>query len=289
MRMKASVARSPSTASGLSTAPFLAWRWRIVGRVQGVGFRPFVYRLAHSLGLRGWVRNSGGTVEIHAQGPAPLLKTFGRALLDQAPPASRPQLLEERAAPQEAATEFRILASAAGAPAQIHVPPDLFTCDECLIELRDSAARRYRYPFINCTQCGPRYTLIQALPYDRPNTTMAAFALCPACAAEYADPMDRRFHAQPLACQVCGPRLRWHADAGTSLQVGGNEAALDTAVAALRAGWIVAVRGIGGYHLLCDAGREDAVTRLRARKRRPAKPLALMVPWCGNDGLDHAR
>lgn len=287
--MKASVARSPSTASGLSTAPFLAWRWRIVGRVQGVGFRPFVYRLAHSLGLRGWVRNSGGTVEIHAQGPAPLLKTFGRALLDQAPPASRPQLLEERAAPQEAATEFRILASAAGAPAQIHVPPDLFTCDECLIELRDSAARRYRYPFINCTQCGPRYTLIQALPYDRPNTTMAAFALCPACAAEYADPMDRRFHAQPLACQVCGPRLRWHADAGTSLQVGGNEAALDTAVAALRAGWIVAVRGIGGYHLLCDAGREDAVTRLRARKRRPAKPLALMVPWCGNDGLDHAR
>lgn len=287
--MKASVARRPATAAEPSTAPFPAWRWRIVGRVQGVGFRPFVYRLAHSLGLRGWVRNSGGMVEIHAQGPAPLLQTFGRALLDQAPPASRPQLLDEHAAPQEAATEFRILVSTGGAQAQIHVPPDLFTCDDCLAELHDPAARRYRYPFINCTQCGPRYTLIQALPYDRPNTTMAGFTLCPACAAEYADPMDRRFHAQPLACPACGPRLRWRAEAGAAIEAGGNEAALDAAVAALRAGRIVAVRGIGGYHLLCDASREDVVTRLRSRKRRPAKPLALMVPWCGDDGLDQAR
>lgn len=278
---EATVERSP--------APILAWRWRIVGRVQGVGFRPFVYRLARSLGLQGWVRNTGGMVEIHAQGTAPLLRTFGHALLDQAPSASRPQLLDELAAPQEIATEFRILVSTAGAPAQIHVPPDLFTCDDCLAELRDPAARRYRYPFINCTQCGPRYTLIQALPYDRPNTTMARFALCPACAAEYTDPLDRRFHAQPLACPICGPHLHWQADANSIGDAGTSEAALDAAVAALRDGQIVAVRGIGGYHLLCDARDEDAIARLRLRKRRPAKPLALMVPWCGEDGLDHAR
>lgn len=287
--MTADVARCPTAGVAPSTASSATWRWRIGGRVQGVGYRPFVYRLAHSLGLCGWVRNSGGIVEIHAQGPAPLLQAFGRALLDQAPPAARPQLLEARAAPEEAAMAFRILASAGGAAAQIHVPPDLFACDDCLAELRDPAARRYRYPFINCTQCGPRYTLIEALPYDRPNTTMAGFALCPACGAEYADPLDRRFHAQPLACSVCGPRLRWHGEAGETSAAGGNEAALAAAVSALRAGRIVAVRGIGGYHLLCDAGNEDAVARLRARKRRPAKPLALMVPWRGADGLDQAR
>ena len=287
--MTADVARCPTAGVAPSTASSATWRWRIGGRVQGVGYRPFVYRLAHSLGLCGWVRNSGGIVEIHAQGPAPLLQAFGRALLDQAPPAARPQLLEACAAPEEAAMAFRILASAGGAPAQIHVPPDLFACDDCLAELRDPAARRYRYPFINCTQCGPRYTLIEALPYDRPNTTMAGFALCPACGAEYADPLDRRFHAQPLACSVCGPRLRWHGEAGETSAAGGNEAALAAAVSALRAGRIVAVRGIGGYHLLCDAGNEDAVARLRARKRRPAKPLALMVPWRGADGLDQVR
>lgn len=287
--MNASAPLHTTVAVELAPAPSPARRWRIVGRVQGVGFRPFVYRLAQSLGLHGWVRNSGGMVEIHAQGTALLLQTFGRALLDQAPPASRPQLLEERAAPREAASGFRILASAAGAPAQIHVPPDLFTCDDCLAELRDPAARRYRYPFINCTQCGPRYSLIKALPYDRPNTTMAGFALCAACAAEYADPSDRRFHAQPLACPVCGPRLCWRGDAQSTEDAHSNEAALEAAVAALHDGQIVAVRGIGGYHLLCDAASENAVMRLRARKRRPVKPLALMVPWSGDDGLDQAR
>ncbi len=279
----------PATVAQRSTWSSASRLWRIGGRVQGVGFRPFVYRLAHRFGLRGWVRNSGGTVEICAQGLAPQLEAFGRALLDQAPPAARAQLLEERPAPEEPATEFRILASASGAPARIHVPPDLFACDDCLAELRDPAARRYRYPFINCTQCGPRYTLIRALPYDRLNTTMAGFALCPACAAEYANPLDRRFHAQPLACAVCGPQLRWYADLGEPCEVGGNDAALSAATSALHAGQIVAVRGIGGYHLLCDAGREDAVARLRARKRRPTKPLALMVTWCGDDGLDQAR
>jgi hydrogenase maturation protein HypF len=287
--MMADVARQPTAVVGPSSASSATWRWRIGGRVQGVGYRPFVYRLAHRLGLYGWTRNSGGTVEIHAQGPPSLLPVFGRALLDQAPPAARPQLLEVHPAPDEAATAFRILASADGAPARMHVPPDLFACDDCLAELRDPAARRYRYPFINCTQCGPRYTLIEALPYDRPNTTMAGFPLCPACGAEYADPLDRRFHAQPLACSACGPRLRWRDAAGEASEPGSNEAALAGAVSALRAGQIVAVRGVGGYHLLCDAGNDDAVVRLRARKGRPTKPLALMVPWRGADGLDQAR
>ncbi len=263
--------------------------WRIGGRVQGVGFRPFVYRLAHRLSLRGWVRNSAGSVEIYAEGSAPEVEAFGRALIDQAPPASRASLLEARAAPREHTTAFRILPSVKSAPARIHVPPDLFACDECLAELRDPLERRYRYPFINCTQCGPRYTLIRALPYDRPNTTMADFALCAACAAEYAQPLDRRFHAQPLACALCGPRLRWHVAGGELGEIHDNEAALRAGIGALRAGNIIAVRGIGGYHLLCDASREDAVALLRERKHRPGKPFALMVPWRGTDGLNLAR
>ena len=182
---------------------------------------------------------------------------------------------------------FRILASATGLQPHIHLPLDLFTCDDCLEELRDAAARRYRYPFINCTQCGPRYTLIRALPYDRPNTTMDRFVLCRDCAREYADPLDRRFHAQPLACPACGPMLRWRDGEGG--EVSGNAAALAAVQAALRSGKIVAVRGVGGYHLLCDAADETAVARLRERKGRPAKPLAVMVPWHGADGLACAR
>ena len=264
-----------------------ARRWRIAGRVQGVGFRPFVYRIAHQFELSGWVRNSGGVVEIHAQGAPERLRAFGEALLARAPPTARPRLLDAQPVSEAGTEGFRILASAAGAQPYVHVPPDLFTCDDCLAELRDPRARRHRYPFINCTQCGPRYTLIRALPYDRANTSMAGFALCPDCAREYADPLDRRFHAQPLACPVCGPTLRWTDAAARA--VCGNAAALAAAQAALRAGRIVAVRGIGGYHLLCDAADENAVARLRARKGRPAKPLALMVPWRGADGLDCAR
>jgi hydrogenase maturation protein HypF len=263
-----------------------AQQWRIGGRVQGVGFRPFVYRLAHLFELTGWVRNNGGEVEIHAQGPADRLQAFGEALLTRAPPAALARLLEVRPTPGESINEFRIAASEVGAQPHIHVPPDLFTCDDCLAELHDPTARRYRYPFINCTQCGPRYTLIRALPYDRPNTTLDRFTLCRDCAAEYADPLDRRFHAQPLACAACGPVLRWH-EGGRGIC--GNAPALAAALATLRDGWIIAVRGIGGYHLLCDAANENAVGRLRARKGRPAKPLAVMVPWRGRDGLDYAR
>jgi len=265
---------------------FASKAWRIGGRVQGVGFRPFVYRLAHLFDLTGWVRNNGGEVEIHAQGPADRLQAFGDALLKRAPPAALAQLLEVRSARGESTKVFRIVASKIGAQPHIHVPPDLFTCDDCLAELHDPTARRYRYPFINCTQCGPRYTLIRSLPYDRPNTTLDRFTLCRHCAAEYADPLDRRFHAQPLACAACGPSLHWH-EGGSGIS--GNAQALATALAALRDGRIVAVRGIGGYHLLCDAANEAAVARLRARKGRPAKPLAVMVPWRGSDGLDYAR
>lgn len=267
-------------------APAAALRWRIAGRVQGVGFRPFVYRLAHQYGLAGWVRNSGGEVELHAQGDAAQLHAFGAALLAGAPPAACPQLIEARPVGRESLAGFRVLPSERSAQPHVHLPPDLFACDECLAELRDPAARRFAYPFINCTQCGPRYTVIRALPYDRANTSLAGFPLCPDCAAEYLDPLDRRFHAEPLACPACGPALRWHAGAQ---EIRGNAAALAAAQAALRTGRIIAVRGIGGYHLCCDAADEAAVARLRERKRRPAKPLALMVPWRGADGLDAAR
>jgi hydrogenase maturation protein HypF len=260
--------------------------WVVEGRVQGVGFRPFVYRLAHELGLAGTVQNHGGSVHIHGEAAAAVLDAFEGGLLRRAPPLARPRIVSARPAPLTPAGGFSILPSDAAARPRIHLPPDQFCCDECLAEMRDPAARRHRYPFINCTQCGPRYTIIRALPYDRPATTLAGFPLCPQCAREYSDPLDRRFHAQPLACPACGPRLRWRS--GRSA-LEGNEAALAACLAALREGAIVAVRGIGGYHLVCDAAREDAVAALRARKRRPAKPLALMLPWRGTDGLDAAR
>jgi hydrogenase maturation protein HypF len=274
---------TPPAARGAQRA---AGCWRIGGCVQGVGFRPFVYRLAHGYGLTGWVRNRGGEVEVHAEGPPDRLRSFGDALLSRAPPAAAPRLLEVREATLERSDEFLIRPSTAGERRKVHLPLDLFTCDECVAEMSDRTARRYRYPFINCTQCGPRYTLIRALPYDRPNTTLDRFTLCKGCGTEYADPLDRRFHAQPLACPECGPALYWRAAASS---IGGNAPALAAALAALREGQIVAVRGVGGYHLFCDAANEQAVVRLRARKGRPVKPLAVMVPWRGTDGLDYAR
>ena len=279
-------AQGCDVAAILESHSLCARGWLIGGRVQGVGFRPFVHRLAHRHGLAGWVRNLGGSVQIHAEGPLERLQSFEHALLSQAPPASSAQLLEVRSARLEHDVGFEIRASGESEAHQVHVPLDLFTCDECLDELADPGARRHRYPFINCTQCGPRYTLIRAMPYDRPNTTLDSFRLCAHCAAEYADPLDRRFHAQPLACPVCGPALYWRE---LDLRVSGGEAALRAALAALREGRTVAMRGVGGYHLLCDALRPGAVARLRERKRRPAKPLAVMVPWEGRDGIGWAR
>jgi len=246
----------------------------ISGRVQGVGFRPFVYRLAHQHGINGWVRNADGAVEIHAEGKPAQLQRFSEALLSEAPPLSAPGPLAVTACAPEQRQGFSILDSTASSNADIHLPADGFVCADCLAELHDPSNRRHRYPFINCTQCGPRYTLITALPYDRANTAMRDFTLCPDCRQEYGNPLDRRFHAEPIACPVCGPHLRFVSGEETQE---GDEAALAAAVVALRAGKIIAVKGVGGYHLLCDATNDAAVATLRARKPRPAKPLAVML------------
>jgi hydrogenase maturation protein HypF len=263
-----------------------AMQLRLGGQVQGVGFRPFVYRQARRFAIDGWVRNHGSEVMIHAQGGDDALKAFIASLLDEAPPLAAPQLLEQHPVTPLAHSGFTILPSDTDPCSRPHIPPDQFVCDDCLRELKDAQNHRYRYPFINCTQCGPRYTLIAALPYDRQRTAMADFPLCPACRREYDDPHDRRFHAEPLACPSCGPQLRY-VDHTQHLE--GNEAALAGALAALRRGAIVAVKGIGGYHLVCDARNEAAVQRLRSRKRRPHKPLALMFPQRGEDGLQAVR
>ena len=255
--------------------------------MQGVGFRPFVYRLAQTLGISGHVQNQLGEVEVLAAASPAALDDFVRGLIDEAPPLSSPSLVCVEHVESINSTTFEIIDSDASAEAQIFVPPDYFMCDDCRSELHDPADRRHAYPFINCTQCGPRYTLIEALPYDRANTSMAGFELCPACEAEYTDPGDRRFHAEPVACAACGPRLGLE-DGGRQI-VNETAAALGLAVAHIREGHIVAIKGIGGYHLVCDAGDEAAVARLRERKRRPHKPLAVMFPTAGEDGLDVAR
>ena len=184
-------------------------RLLLSGRVQGVGFRPFVYRLAHELGLDGFVRNLRGEVEVVLHGPVATIERFARDVIGRAPPLARPVLAGQTAVDAPAEPGFHIAASSAALQPQISVPPDFFCCPECLAELARPGDRRHRYAFINCTQCGPRYTLIEALPYDRPNTTMRAFPLCDACRKEYEDPLDRRFHAEPVACPVCGPHLEF--------------------------------------------------------------------------------
>jgi len=266
----------------------VAQRLLVSGRVQGVGFRPFVYRLAHRVGVRGRVWNALGQVTIEVHGTRDQLGEFARELVNAAPPLARPQIERtEDIDPDTGLEGFAILASDAGGAAQVHVPPDQFACDDCLAELADPGDRRYRYPFINCTQCGPRYTLIERLPYDRANTTMARFALCDACRREYLDPLDRRYHAEPLACPRCGPQLQLLAagpaaapqpDAGNGVAHPAVDDVLARAVALLHTGATLAVKGVGGYHLMCDARSGPAVAKLRSRKQRPDKPLAVMYP-----------
>ena len=259
--------------------------------MQGVGFRPFVYRLAHEHGVCGSVQNRVGKVEVVAVASPAALDAFQADLIQRAPPLSRPMIQSTDAvddlAGSSAATGFEIISSSTDTDAQVFVPPDYFMCDDCRQELDDDADRRYQYPFINCTQCGPRYTLIESLPYDRPNTSMSGFPLCPDCEKEYLDPADRRFHAEPVACERCGPSLRFEADGQPG--VADNHASLEAAVAVLREGGVAAIKGIGGYHLVCDACRAEVVEKLRHRKHRPDKPLAVMFPLEGQDGLAAAR
>jgi hydrogenase maturation protein HypF len=261
-----------------------ARRWLVTGRVQGVGFRPFVFRLAHRFGLPGRVQNLAGQVLIEAEGDPSVLDAFGEALFSDAPSLARPEIIHTEKIEYRGIDHFEIIPSEA-VGTLVHIPPDQSMCDDCRRELQTSQDRRYRYPFINCTQCGPRYTLITRLPYDRANTTMADFVLCPACRTEYEDPLDRRFHAEPLACPSCGPNLSFVSPIG---QMDGV-VALSACIDALRQGEVVAVKGIGGYHLLCDARNDVAISQMRVRKNRPHKPLALMFPWSGSDGLEQLR
>lgn len=253
----------------------------INGIVQGVGFRPFVARLARELGVSGWVCNSTHGVDIRAWGEEQVLDAFTLRLRADAPPAALIVSLVAGAvaAAGAAPAGFEIVASRVDASRDTLVSPDLATCPDCLAELFDPEDRRYRYPFINCTNCGPRFTIINDLPYDRPATSMAGFTMCGECAAEYADEADRRYHAQPDACFDCGPMLRGGEDPQASATASREEsdALIAEAVRRLRAGQVLGIKGLGGWHLACDATNEEAVQKLRDRKRRPSKPLAVMV------------
>jgi len=254
-------------------------RVSVRGVVQGVGFRPFVYRLAHRYGLAGWVMNTSEGVEIEIEGPDETLNAFLQALTAEAPPLARIEGLFASDRPPNGYRGFEIRESQAQEGKYQLISPDIATCPDCLRELFDPHDRRYRYPFTNCTNCGPRFTIIRDIPYDRPRTTMRAFRMCPQCQAEYDDPLDRRFHAQPNACPACGPHL-WLERAGDPPFRGtprDSEKALREAARLLKEGAILAIKGLGGFHLACDATNEEAVRRLRERKGRPHKPLAVMM------------
>ncbi|HWE08283.1 MAG TPA: carbamoyltransferase HypF [Solirubrobacteraceae bacterium] len=268
--------RAPSGATAVRM------RLRVRGTVQGVGFRPHVYRVAHALGLAGFVLNDASGVLIEVEGPPAAVREFEGRLTLEAPALAVLDRVDAEAVEPAGDREFEIAPSVGDGRTDAAVAPDAATCRACLAELFDPADRRHRYPFINCTDCGPRFTIVRGVPYDRPLTTMAAFRMCPQCQAEYEDPSDRRFHAQPNACPACGPQLSLVEPAGEvagrgSRVVGRRHQALTGAVDALRAGAIVAVKGLGGFHLACLASDERAVADLRARKHREDKPFALMA------------
>ena len=245
------------------------------GAVQGVGFRPFVWRLAQELGLAGWVNNSAAGVFIEAEGAPSMLREFLRRLESDKPEIALIQSLEATFLDPVGFAGFEIRASSGGEKRAL-VMPDLATCPACLAEILDPSNRRHRYPFTNCTACGPRFSIIASLPYDRPATTMSGFAMCWQCEREYQDPGDRRFHAQPNACPACGPQLALWNRQGAEIAV--RDAALMATAAAIREGKIVAVKGIGGFHLMADARNDETLRELRLRKRREEKPFALMAP-----------
>jgi hydrogenase maturation protein HypF len=252
----------------------------VSGIVQGVGFRPYVYRLATGRGLRGTIRNTSAGVTIEIQGPAETVQDFVERLPAEAPPLARITNLTVCEVPCVAVQiggdqDFRIVHSHEGEEVRTLISPDVAICPDCLRELFDPNDRRYRYPFINCTNCGPRFTIIRDIPYDRPSTSMAMFPMCPACLAEYENPLDRRFHAQPNACWECGPRVELWDKSGRRIEC---RDPIVEAVSGLHAGLVVAVKGLGGFHLAVDATNPAAVALLRARKRRVEKPFAVMVP-----------
>lgn len=254
-----------------------AYRLRITGVVQGVGFRPFMQRLATEYALAGWVRNASGMVEAHVQGDAQQVQSFLDEILHRRPTLSHIDTLLSEPADELPLDSFEIRASVFAPDAHAPVPVDVVICDACAAELRNPTDRRFQYPFTTCTDCGPRYTVIESLPYDRERTSLRAFPLCSACEREYHTPGDRRFHAESIACPVCGPHLSCERTDGTVLAERDDARALQAAADAILCGEIVALRGLGGFHLAVDATNDEAVRRLRARKHREAKPLACMV------------
>lgn len=251
---------------------------RVRGTVQGVGFRPTVWRLARECGVTGEVLNDADGVLIRAYGESAALESLARRLERESPPLARIDAISRAACewPGAAPDEFTIVASVAG-KANTSVAADAATCPECIADISDPGNRRYRYPFTNCTHCGPRLSIVESIPYDRPRTSMKAFPMCPACETEYRDPADRRFHAQPNACPECGPRAWLEDRSGQPVATGDCEDAVSAAADRIAAGQIVAIKGIGGFHLACDATNADAVTKLRSRKHRYAKALAMMA------------
>lgn len=273
MARRGKISQTASTA-GQAPAGRVRYRLAVRGQVQGVGFRPYVYRLATGMHLVGHVSNNTTGALIEVQGTEPELARFCEELVRQLPPLARIVELKREAISPLGEAGFTIHHSDATGAAEAHVTVDACICDDCLREMLDPADRRYRYPFINCTNCGPRYTIVQRIPYDRPNTTMAGFAMCGPCRKEYENPLDRRFHAQPIACPVCGPKV-WLADCeGRRIEC---DDAIREAARLLQQGRIVAIKGLGGFHLACLAGSDEAVGLLRRKKHRDHKPFAMMA------------
>ena len=266
----------PTSTSHSPSSHFIRRAVAVRGAVQGVGYRPFVYRLATELGLTGWVLNSAQGLFVEVEGTADGVDSFCRLLQLEAPPRAMVQGLEIKELPFIGYTNFTIRHSNGDGAKTTVILPDLATCPDCRREIFDPADRRFGYPFTNCTNCGPRFSIIRRLPYDRPHTAMADFPLCPACQAEYDNPLDRRFHAQPNACPVCGPQLAFWDSRGEILATRSD--ALNATATAIRQGLVLAVKGMGGFHLLVDARNTDAVERLRQRKQRPRKPFAVLFP-----------
>ncbi|KKM09617.1 hydrogenase maturation protein HypF [Clostridiales bacterium PH28_bin88] len=252
----------------------IRYRLSLRGTVQGVGFRPFVYRLAGERGLTGWVENSSGGLVVEVEGEEPAVEDFSRELVSRPPGLARVEEVRRELLPPAGYTEFRICASREEERREAAIPPDTATCPDCRREVLDPRDRHYLYPFTNCTRCGPRYTIVRELPYDRERTAMKPFPLCPDCAREFHDPLDRRFHAQPVACPSCGPRVELVDMTGKRLTA--NAGWLEALWQRLQAGQVVAIKGLGGFHLACNAADATAVAGLRRRKEREAKPLAVM-------------